>query len=829
MPHEVVDFILPAVHTTLAQFVETAMHLGDGKGYEKHDDLAAAQRFVHYAMTGQHPDLGNQAYISLNNYVPNAGQYFTVRRDYDSIIGLSRTLPFNVSVGMWVFPNFDDCLRKNNHVSATVWKDGQVHRVSLAHIPNFGFCSAGERQITRLYFPALWNGRHTVPKVRSKIPSLLYDNVTLPVRRLVLPDSHTPTSYKAESFRCTRNKGTYVFTKYDIPADSLAAFTREFLAQLDQQSYGVGAFFHHEIRGVKGRTYHDPANDEDAENALRSASEMIDGAAIFEDNSEWFVDVAVEVGSPGHVGLFRKDTHYLILKRLLGMDTETAVAKVRSPTFDSDTAVMLSEAAGFRTGHDGSDRNGTIYLNVYHTEKSPTYLVDEGHYAKFNTASSVLKLITGGATEMESMEKIDNVFSECRDVAHGFPARMEARVPLRNAVKAHRAFDQDFLRNILYLVPNEVHWEAKMTRQRAFKMIIEWMMDAPRPDLATQQALTLLVVVVFMSNALCAKPELGAKYDNLMRAILPFRADEVTLEDVPHNPFGMLFVRGIYLGGQCPELRDGRMITPENLAKFFDQASQTDVQDNIMSNGSNSHIRRTTEGDYVADSEPLFHLERKGITFPPLKLVVEGMEDEMIEGYEGPELSTDHTATKIYLQMPICYTQKCRTGSRSSLTTPYRITAEEATPDLFRRTDLHNIFSYLALRKNYEKTHGGGQWDTTFKWVFPEFGQKECDSIQGYHHMSYFQWYKKLKEACEERGDGRRTLDAFRAELKILFGTFKWFPLSVSDRPYNARNSKGAIVYPKTHTGPAPLILFNPLYKAEMQAELPHMTFRGIA
>lgn len=63
----------------------------------------------------------------------------------------------------------------------------------------------------------------------------------------------------------------------------------------------------HELRGWKGATIHDPSSEPDKVAALEDLTRSLDLDAIIED--DWKIDVAMELGVPGHVVAWHTSNH----------------------------------------------------------------------------------------------------------------------------------------------------------------------------------------------------------------------------------------------------------------------------------------------------------------------------------------------------------------------------------------------------------------------------------------------------------------------------------------------------------------------------------------
>lgn len=119
------------VQLTLSEFVEEAVPYYTASQNGNRDDEL---KFLKFALAGRRGlDLNNQRSITLNPIqgLRNIDQ-ITASRDYDSLIGTTKTLPYRVPLTVWPIPSFRDTLKSNNHVTSVAF-DSQV--CSLIDMP----------------------------------------------------------------------------------------------------------------------------------------------------------------------------------------------------------------------------------------------------------------------------------------------------------------------------------------------------------------------------------------------------------------------------------------------------------------------------------------------------------------------------------------------------------------------------------------------------------------------------------------------------------------------------------------------------------------------
>lgn len=111
------------VQLTLSEFVQEGAEYYHHVGDSDNDDLT----FLKFILAGRRGlDLEEQRTITLN---VTQGQpdirNVTTTRDYDSLIGTTKTLPYLVPLTVWPVPSFRDTLKTSNHVMSIAY-DGNV-------------------------------------------------------------------------------------------------------------------------------------------------------------------------------------------------------------------------------------------------------------------------------------------------------------------------------------------------------------------------------------------------------------------------------------------------------------------------------------------------------------------------------------------------------------------------------------------------------------------------------------------------------------------------------------------------------------------------------
>ncbi|KAG8214946.1 hypothetical protein J3R82DRAFT_10136 [Butyriboletus roseoflavus] len=107
------------VQLTLSEFIQEGVGYYNRLGRSDNDDLT----FLKFILAGRRGlDLDEQRTITLN--VTQAEPdilHATMTRDYDSLIGTTRTLPYLVPLTVWPIPSFRDMLKMSNHVTSVAY------------------------------------------------------------------------------------------------------------------------------------------------------------------------------------------------------------------------------------------------------------------------------------------------------------------------------------------------------------------------------------------------------------------------------------------------------------------------------------------------------------------------------------------------------------------------------------------------------------------------------------------------------------------------------------------------------------------------------------
>lgn len=332
--------------------------------------------------------------------------------------------------------------------------------IPLHKIPNVGFIKAKDRHITRLIFPALYGEHHKSVGLTSKEQAELYEKVireaALEVNPLCLndwPPSHVDENWRTRDARGATFPGRKAIGRWDVEE-----FGRLIIEKCENDlSFGKGAVFLHQFRGLKATTPHDLNNKEAERAALRDLLQDLEIRQL--QRGKWWVDVGMEVHVPGKAVLWRVDSHFALIKHFLDTDEVTAARNSREgQCYCIDLAAHLSTLGGFRLRPTkvGNFGHKVAYVQAYTTDKALTYQPGGKSHAKNITLLEAIKSHAGG-----SIPYIDHAYHAYRSALEknlGAAARFEMRVELQYARADLHSFSPELIRETVVCIDRRVWW-----------------------------------------------------------------------------------------------------------------------------------------------------------------------------------------------------------------------------------------------------------------------------------------------------------------------------------------------------------------------------------
>lgn len=330
-------------------------------------------------------------------------------------------------------------------------------------IPNILFGEVEKQQQTLLFFPRLYRKQEKVLLSQHHL-KLIYNRCMRPALEATVPErmSHWPHDYESAMLRGRDAQNRLHFQAENIPQYALSDFCDRFLLELDKHEAFKDAFFCHEVRGVKNASVHDPHNEEDRALAFDEATRWIDSGKI--NPSDWYIDAALEVHSPGMVWHWLETARPELIKTALpSVPAERAAAAANSTKVYVDHCAQLYDLAGFRLETPAIGKLDKIkYINVYTTDKTSSYALHKNCFCRHRASELLPK---GMERLLKDVEDMSRVFGQCSgagdpdadlmEVQEGC-ARFEVRVRLDKALDTLKVLPERILRNGLICYPAEV-------------------------------------------------------------------------------------------------------------------------------------------------------------------------------------------------------------------------------------------------------------------------------------------------------------------------------------------------------------------------------------
>ena len=273
--------------------------------------------------------------------------------------------------------------------------------------------------------------------------------------------SHWPVSYEAALLQAKDRRGRLHLGTVAVQPWNLVQFCNALRTQLNSIDEFKDSLFCHELRGLKGGTAHEEDDEgRNPEEAFNTFFDSIDMERIDEGN--WMVDVGLEIHDPGRVVQWSKSAHRAILTYLLPSLDPDQARKLHKSTkaFHLDNVAHLDDFAGFRCEPETRGHADQVeYINVYTTDKCPTYQLHSGIWRRRSCQDLLPKDLDRLLKDLNNMSK---TYKACSGSGGDDPqegcARLEIRVPLRNADGALRDVPRDTLREWTFSVPAYLWW-----------------------------------------------------------------------------------------------------------------------------------------------------------------------------------------------------------------------------------------------------------------------------------------------------------------------------------------------------------------------------------
>lgn len=354
-------------------------------------------------------------------------------------------------------------------------------------------------------------------------------------------------------------------------------------------------------------------------------------------------------------------------------------------------------------------------------------------------------------------------------------------------------------------------------------------LSSPRGTIAKPEVLTFITILTYMSNALCSKPEMGDKFECIRWSALRHDMEDDT--EIAVCPYGLFFIREIGYYNHCPHLAHGRIIYPEPLARLYGKSSLDSIKEMLApvlprqrpmktvhpAYISNKRAKTETIGVNTFREDEEIDIEAHGIELPNIGSSSDVPRHLAIEGYENHQETSNERFTRLWHQFISDMSQKFWTPKDRS-ETPYMKRRENIDESFFKQPDLSQCFNVVGFHAT-----SWSQWKTNFDHMFPPAGQPnpERNGTQNFFTMQYFNAYIAMKGVFESNGEeGINEFKVIRELLMEKYNAFRWVPYAEKARMFftakGKRGKRDRDVFPRHHTGAAPVVLLNPRYESEI-------------
>ncbi|KAG8218047.1 hypothetical protein J3R82DRAFT_3387 [Butyriboletus roseoflavus] len=503
------------VQLTLSEFIQEGVGYYNRLGRSDNDDLT----FLKFILAGRRGlDLDKQRTITLN--VTQAEPDIlraTTTRDYDSLIGTTRTLPYLVPLTVWPIPSFRDTLKMSNHVTSVAYdRNGNAIHVPMHSIPNLTLGKVTNRSAIRVFFPRMY------PVLESKkipTPDLesIYNRCLCPAIRGLMPNqaTHWPPNYRTAMETSQDRTGRLHLGSLDIPAHVLHDFCRSYLNSLENLGDRFkDAYFGHELRGWKAATVHNLDWDADEPVELGAAHEHVvaleDLTRVLDmeeiNQEQWLIDVGLEFRVPGMVVTWRTLGHEALAHFLLPDLDDPGRALLRSKKYYVDHQMHFKDLAGFRWS-PGAHSDIFHYIQAYTTEKAISYQLHNGIFSHRKPSELLSKkLSTKLISDLEQQSEVIHTCTGDAEVEaddrrpHEGCARLEVRVCLANVHHTLACFPRNLLNQTVVQIPARYWWYFKWLRLAAIHNVLTNLHNAPSKDRSSDSSLALGAMMIWILN-----------------------------------------------------------------------------------------------------------------------------------------------------------------------------------------------------------------------------------------------------------------------------------------------------------------------------------------
>jgi hypothetical protein len=318
------------------------------------------------------------------------------------------------------------------------------------------------RQVTRIMFPKLYDphSKYT-PKLSQDFMANFYGQCLRPAAMFTdnFAQAGWPTNYEHAMRLIRSERGSLHFKSVDISANDLDVFAEQLLEKMARFPDMEGAFFLHEVRGVKNHGRHELNNLPERMAAFDTCVDILEITKVNID--DWYFDVAVEIQVPESIAFWDTAAFKDVLQLALPSAAEEDVRKLEGKrSFHVDPQSSLDDIGGFRVEPKSQGRVDEVhYIQAYHTLSSSCRTLHHGMFSQHSGLDLMPKKIDKLIHDLEGMAKsLQGNSGSVTEAGLQGNARLEIRVPLRKAFMALPRITDQFVARCIIAHPIPLFW-----------------------------------------------------------------------------------------------------------------------------------------------------------------------------------------------------------------------------------------------------------------------------------------------------------------------------------------------------------------------------------
>lgn len=163
-----------------------------------------------------------------------------------------------------------------------------------------------------------------------------------------------------------------------------------------------------------------------------------------------------------NVMLIREVSHHRIVSQMTGLSLyRSATLLEKKSNYRVDQTAQIQSLAGFSLRVDDNACPNVRYLNVYLTEKIPTYSTAGARqtlYHKKVSPDEIVDIALDDERTIDDLKEIGDTFYVCAVREDAYPIRAEMRVEWDDVMTALRGFDHESIAFCFLCVLSQTWW-----------------------------------------------------------------------------------------------------------------------------------------------------------------------------------------------------------------------------------------------------------------------------------------------------------------------------------------------------------------------------------